>query len=107
MYLYHATDKRNEKGIIANGLLPSGEGITYFSESEEESIKFIYPRVQAMNGKQIIVIRVQKSKLNEKYLGEGIDHDSNHFKAKVYTYSEPLFIPLIDKCSEWEIKREV
>lgn len=102
MYLYHATNKKNESSIIKSGLQPSGLGI-YFSESEEEAVKFV--SLYATSDIQVIVIRVNKNKLDKKYLEESFDHSSHYFKAKVYTYEKPLKRPLIDKCSEWNIRK--
>jgi hypothetical protein len=101
MYLYHATDKKNEGSIIKSGLLPPNGFVIYFSESEEEAVKFV--SLRAFTDMQVIVIRVNKNKLDKKYLAESFDHSPYYFKAKVFTYEKPLKIPMIDKCAEYTI----
>lgn len=52
-YLYHATEFKNVKSILANGIKPSVDGVVYMTENPIDCAKFL-----AIRGiRDIIVLR--------------------------------------------------
>jgi hypothetical protein len=82
-YFYHATSKDN-LGEIMNGGIKAGEleGLVYLADSSSNAARFMVMRGM----KNIIVFKIDGTKLDRNKLEESFDHDFNFFKCRAYIY---------------------
>lgn len=82
-YYYHATETKNIKSIIEEGLHTGFDGVIYLADSPENAAKFLAIRLI----KDIVVLEL---KLDEDKIEESFDHNEAFFKCKAYMYPEDV-----------------
>lgn len=78
---YHATPMKNRESILQNGIKVGCDGVTYLTETKEDSIKFLIAR--DMDGFYIIEVLLEEDQVEESF-----DHDMDFFKCRAFSYAE-------------------
>lgn len=91
---YHATDFKNVKSIIENGILKSSDGVIYLTDNIKDCQKFVIIR----GIKHMAVFEVY---LNENKIEESFDHCQDFFNCKAFIYKNNIDIKEIKNVKEF------
>lgn len=87
MKYYHATDIKNTRSILEDGIKPGYDGVVYLCETPEDCLKFMLVR----GYHEAAVFEVD---LDESEVAESFDHSQTFFGCRAYMY--PRTIHTID-----------
>lgn len=94
-YFYHATFKDNLSSIMINGIKKDNVyGGVFLADSSQNAAKFLMFRVHNLS--DIIVFKMDASKLNKTKLEESYDHSYEFFKCRAYIYFDNIKPNAID-----------
>lgn len=94
-YFYHATFKDNLSSIMINGIKKDNVyGGVFLADSSQNAAKFLMFRVHNLS--DIIVFKINASKLNKTKLEESYDHSYEFFKCRAYIYFDNIKPNAID-----------
>ena len=92
-YFYHATLKDNLYSIMKDGIKKDHlYGGVFLADSSQNAAKFLIIR----GIKDIIVFKIDASKLNKNKLEESYDHSREFFKCRAYIYFDNIKPNAID-----------
>jgi RNA:NAD 2'-phosphotransferase (TPT1/KptA family) len=82
MIYYHATNHKNLKSILAEGIKPSADGLVYLTDNMDNALKFMVLRPY----EKIVVIEIKTEELDEAKIKESFDHSQTFFKCRAWGY---------------------
>jgi RNA:NAD 2'-phosphotransferase (TPT1/KptA family) len=93
-YFYHATTKENLYKILSHGIKKDKlEKVVYLADSYENAARFLAIRGHMGN---IVVFKIDASKLDKELLEESFDHSYDFFKCRAYVYNGDIGPDAID-----------